>query len=109
MSPGAYVLLVAGMGAVTYGPRALPLLALARRRLPAGVAAWLDYVAPAVLAALLAPGLLASPAPRHLDLGRPELWVAVPTLAFAWRTRSLGGTVAVGMALYWLLGAVAGT
>jgi branched-subunit amino acid transport protein len=32
--------------------------------------------------------------------------VALPTLAFAGWTRSLGGTVVVGMLLFWLAGKV---
>jgi branched-subunit amino acid transport protein len=32
------------------------------------------------------------------------LWVALPTFAFAWWQRSLGGSVIVGMLLYWLAG-----
>ena len=43
-------------------------------------------------------------APRNLDLLRPELLVALPTFAFAWWMRSLGGTVVVGMLLFWLAG-----
>ena len=106
MSTGGYLWLLVGMGLVTYGPRWLPLVVLTRRRLPTAVEEWLDLVAPAVLAALLLPGLVVDPASRQLDLLRPELWVAVPTLAFAWWTRSLGGGVAVGMALYWLAGQI---
>lgn len=102
MNSGAYLLLLAGMGVVTYLPRALPLLALSRRRLPLWLLEWLELIPVALLAALVAPALLAAPDPRALDLARPEFWVALPTLAFAWRTRSLGGTVVVGMLLYWL-------
>ncbi len=104
MSVGSYLLLLAGMGLVTYLPRALPLVALSRRRLPDWLVEWLELIPAALLAALVVPSLLAAPAPRALDLGRPELWVALPTLAFAWKTRSLGGTVVVGMLLYWLAG-----
>jgi branched-subunit amino acid transport protein len=35
-----------------------------------------------------------------------ELWVAVPTFWFAVKSRSLGGTVIVGMLLYWLAGKI---
>jgi len=98
------VLLLVGMGLVTYLPRALPLVALSRRKLPDWLVEWLELIPVALLAALVAPALLASPEPRAVDLARPELWVALPTLAFAWKTRSLGGTVVVGMALYWLAG-----
>lgn len=104
-STGEYLLLLAGMGLVTYLPRALPLLALSGRRLPPGAVAWLDLIPAALLAALVAPSLLASPEPRALDLARRELWVALPTLAVAWKTRSLGGTVLAGMLLYWISGA----
>jgi branched-subunit amino acid transport protein len=64
---------------------------------------WLDLLPAALLGALVAPALVTSGEPRHLDLLRPELLAGVPTLLFAWRTRSLGGTVAVGMMLFWAL------
>jgi branched-subunit amino acid transport protein len=100
--------MLVGMGAVTYLPRCVPLVALAGRRLPAGVVEWLGLIAPAILAALVVPGLLVDPGSRALDLSRTELWVALPTLWFAWRSRSLGGTVAVGMGLFWLAGKLGG-
>ena len=37
-------------------------------------------------------------------LFQPELMVAIPTFAFALKTKSLGGTVIVGMLLFWLAG-----
>jgi branched-subunit amino acid transport protein len=104
MSSGRYALLLVGMGLVTYLPRALPLAALSRRKLPDWVVEWLELIPVALLAALVTPALLASPDSRALDFARPELWVALPTLGFAWKTRSLGGTVVVGMGLYWLAG-----
>lgn len=106
MSTGPYLLLLIGMGLVTYLPRALPLLALSRRRLPGWLVEWLELIPAAILAALVVPTLVAAPDPRALDLNRPELWVAFPTLALAWKTRSLGGTVVAGMLLYWLAGKV---
>ena len=66
-------------------------------------AAWLELIPAAILSALLLPALVLSDGPRHIDLMRPELWVALPTLAFAWWKRSLGGTVVIGMLLYWLM------
>lgn len=99
-----YLLLFAAMGLVTYIPRWLPLLYLAHRRLPQGLIDWLGFIPAAILSALLAPILFTDPASRALDFGRPELLVAAPTLLFAWKTKSLGGTVIVGMLLYWLAG-----
>mgnify|MGYP001613235986 FL=1 len=97
-----YVLLLIGMGLVTYLPRWLPLHVLSRRALPEWFVQWLELIPAAILAALLLPALVLEGSPRHIDLLRPELLVALPTLAFAWWTRSLGGTVVVGMLLFWL-------
>ncbi|RLB60469.1 MAG: AzlD domain-containing protein [Deltaproteobacteria bacterium] len=99
-----YLLLFAGMGLATYLPRALPLLYLAHKRLPQWLIDWLGLIPVAVLSALLAPTLLTDAATRSLSLGKVELIVAIPTLIFALKTRSLGGTVLVGMVLYWLAG-----
>jgi branched-subunit amino acid transport protein len=98
-----YLLIVLGMGVVTYLPRWLPLFALSRRRLPGWALDWLDLIPAAVLSALVLPALVTSGEPRHLDLLRPELCAAVPTFLFALKTRSLAGSVVVGMGLYWLL------
>jgi len=102
MSYPEYLYLLLGMGAVTYLPRMLPLVALAHRRLPQGLVDWLGFIPVAILSALVAPGLFSEGVKRTFVFGRLELLVALPTLLFAMRTRSLGGTVVVGMGLYWL-------
>ena len=99
-----YFFLFLGMGLVTYLPRALPLLYLAHRRLPQGLVDWLGFIPAAVLSALLAPSLFIDGTEQQLAFDKPELLVALPTLIFAWKTRSLGGTVLLGMFLYWLAG-----
>ena len=101
-----YLYLLLGMGFVTYVPRMLPLVALANRKLPQGVIDWLGLIPVSILSALVAPGLFADSATRSLAFGRLELLVAIPTLVFAAKTKSLGGTVVVGMVLYWLGGIV---
>lgn len=50
-------LTILGMAAVTYVPRVLPLLVLARRTLPDAVTRWLGFIPAAVLAAMLLPAL----------------------------------------------------
>jgi branched-subunit amino acid transport protein len=69
--------------------------------LPTWFSEWLELIPAAILSALLAPALFASAAPRAFCLGKPELLAAVPTLLFALKTRSLAGTVIVGMVCYW--------
>ena len=97
-----YLILFGGMGLVTYLPRSLPLLYLAHKKLPQWLIDWLSLIPVAILSALLAPSLFTDSATRNIELGKPELLVAIPTLLFALKTRSLGGTVLIGMLLYWL-------
>jgi len=104
MNFSVYLYLFIGMGLVTYLPRTLPLLYLAHKQLPQWLIDWLGLIPVAVLSALLAPSLVTTAAERSFSLGKPELIVAIPTLIFALKTRSLGGTVLIGMLLYWLAG-----
>jgi branched-subunit amino acid transport protein len=97
---------IVGMGVVTYLPRLLPLLLLSRRREAGGTLsplfeAWLRYVPPAVLAAMLLPALLVADGQIALepDTGIVYLCAAVPTLLVARKTRSLIGPVLVGVAM----------
>ena len=96
-----YLLIILGMGAVTYLPRWVPFFLLSGRQLPQWFIDWLDLIPVAILAALLIPELMVLGDPRQLQWFQPKLMVAIPTLLFAIKTRSLGGTVIVGMALYW--------
>lgn len=99
-----YIILVMGMGLVTYLPRWLPLIVLAQRRLPDWLVEWLDLIPAAILSALLLPLLVTTGEPRHLALFQPALLVAIPTLLFALKTKSLSGTIIVGMFLFWAAG-----
>ena len=102
MVRGENLLLFAGMGLVTYLPRLLPFLALSGRKLPTWLVDWLDLIPAAILSALLAPALLTGGEPRALQL-LPELIVAIPAFIFAWKTKSLVGSVLLGMLLFWLI------
>jgi branched-subunit amino acid transport protein len=104
MSGSEYLLIIAAMGVVTYIPRWAPVFWLTRRPMPRWLVQWLELIPAAILSALLVPVLVTSGQPRQLDLGRPDLLVALPTFLFALKTRSLGGTVVFGMALYWVAG-----
>ena len=104
MVSGEYLAVICGMGLVTFLPRWLPLAYLTKRSLPSWLVEWLDLIPAAILSALLLPELLTGSTLRILDLTRPELVVAVPTFIFAIFTKSLGGTVIVGMLLFWLAG-----
>ena len=104
MSNRDFLLLMIAMGAVTYLPRMLPLVVFSRRTLPQWFAEWLELIPVAILSALIAPTLFAHSSPRIFTLGKMELLAALPTLLCAVKTRSLAGTVVVGMFCYWGLG-----
>ena len=87
--------LVLACALVTAVPRVLPLLVLSRLNLPDWLLDWLRYVPVAVLASLLSLELL--------NKGTAGLLAIAAALGMAAATRSLLGTVLVGVAAYWLL------
>lgn len=101
-----YLILLAGMSAVTFLPRWLPFLILGRKTIPDWLFQWLQLIPVAILSALLLPQVVTEGVPRNLNLMRPELLAAVPTFLFALKTRSLSGTVMTGMVFYWGLGRI---
>ncbi|MGE5553470.1 MAG: AzlD domain-containing protein [Betaproteobacteria bacterium] len=94
-----WLILIAGMALVTYGPRVAPLLFLHQRKLPEPVLRWLSFIPVAILAALLAPSLVVMNG--RLALSRENLYLlaALPTFLVAFfHRRSLFLTALVGMA-----------
>jgi branched-subunit amino acid transport protein len=89
-------LALVGMVAVTFGSRYAG-FAL-RSELPAFWVRFLHFVPIAVFAALVTPSL-------DGGLGEGEIRVvgALATALVAWRTRSLGLSIAAGMVAFWLL------
>ena len=99
MDQTTVLLIILGMALATYLPRALPLWTLASRSLSPAIVAWLRFVPASVLAALLAPTLLLDHGQPNLGLDNLFLWASLPVFVLAWRTRSLFGSVLLGMAL----------
>jgi branched-subunit amino acid transport protein len=97
-----YLLLIVGMGLVTYIPRYLPLFFLTQRNLPRWFVEWLDMIPVAILSALVFSEIFISGSPRHLDILQAKSLVAFPTFLIALKTKSIGRTVISGMILYWL-------
>lgn len=89
-------------GIGTYVTRAVFIVALADRRLPARLEHALEFVGPAVLAALVVT-LLVDETGRVVA-GVPEVAALAVGSLLAWRTRNLLVTVAVGMAVFWIAG-----
>lgn len=87
------------MAVVTYVPRLLPVLFLNGKNLHPLLAAWLRFVPPAVLAAMLVPSLFIRE--KTVDVGFENLflWAAVVAFPVAIKFKSLSATVLVGMGL----------
>jgi branched-subunit amino acid transport protein len=90
-------LTILGMMAVTYVPRALPLLALAQRTLPESVVRWLGFIPVAVLSAMLLPSLVVTEKGLDFSADNIFLWAAIPTFAVCWKTKSFVGAIVTGM------------
>jgi len=95
--------LILGMAVVTFLPRFLPMAFLSRWAIPIKVKKGLEYIPAGILSALVFPTLF-------FDGGgnfglQPRFFLsALPVFAFAWKTKSLWGSVILGMLTYWSLG-----
>ena len=96
MSPIWPVIVISGVG--TYLMRA-SFLAFAHRMttVPPAVDRILRQIPPAVLAAIVVPALVRPEG--HVDLWQPRLLAGIVAALVAWRTRNVGVTVIVGIAL----------
>ncbi len=97
-------LAILAVGIGTYLLRSAFILALANRRIPPAVIAALDFVAPAVLAALTV-SLLVDGAGR-LAVGMAEAAGLVAGSFVIWKTRNFLMSAGVGMGVFWLVGAL---
>lgn len=93
-------ILLVGLG--TYVSRAIFIVALADREIPPRILDALDYVAPAVLSALVIALMVDDDG--SVALGVPEALAFVVGAAVAWKTRSLIYTVLAGMGAFWFFG-----
>lgn len=96
-------LMVIGMAVATWLVRALPFALADRLRLPPSVQMWLHFMPIAILAALVGPELFGA---GGTSTSLPHLTAALGAAAVAAWTRSLMGSVAIGVCLIALLRAV---
>jgi len=92
-------LLIVGVGIVSLLLRASSLVLLRGKRLPEHLTSSLGLVPAAVLAALIAPDLVYSPATGAFALISPRLVAGLMAAGVAWRTRNVLGTLVVGLGL----------
>ena len=96
-------LLVAGMAALTFGPRYLPFGLAGRIELPPLMSRALGFVPIAVLSAIVAQTSLIRDGVLRLDADNHHLLALVFSLVIARLSRSLSVTIILGLAFYGLL------
>ena len=97
--------LILGMAIVTFLPRFLPLAFLTRWAIPERVKVGLEYIPIGILSSIVFPILFAN-GEGKIEIQPQHLFAAIPIFVFAWKVRSLWGSVVLGMAIYWGLGFV---
>lgn len=93
---------VAGVG--TYLSRSVFILALARRRIPANIRLALEFVAPAVLGALVITLLIDDAG--SVAVGIPEVSALTVGGVVTYKTRNHILTLVLGMTVYWVVRAL---
>jgi branched-subunit amino acid transport protein len=95
--------LIIGMAVVTFLPRFFPMAFLTRRVIPEKVRMGLDYIPAAILSAIVFPILFSTDQGR-VGIEPHFLFAAFPVFIFAYKVKSLWGSVILGMMIYWGLG-----
>ncbi len=96
-------LIIAGVSASTFLLRASFILFADPQRFPHAFRQALTFVPPAVLAAIVAPGLLMPGGTLDFTFANPRWIAGLVALAVASRMRNPVGPIAAGMAALWFL------
>lgn len=97
------MVLIAGMTAVTFLPRFLPLALFSRWPVSGCWRVMLSFLPVAILSAIVFPAIMPA-AENGLALEAPLLLAALAVFIYARWRKNLWGSVLVGMGSYWVLG-----
>jgi branched-subunit amino acid transport protein len=97
------LVIILGMAIVTFLPRFFPMAFLTRIAIPEKVKIGLDYIPAAILSAIIFPILFSTDQGR-VGIEPHFLLAAIPVFIFAYKVKSLWGSVILGMLIYWGLG-----
>ncbi|MEZ4519090.1 MAG: AzlD domain-containing protein [Chloroflexota bacterium] len=109
MSNTTILLIMIGMGLITYGLRVSMFVWVGQRELPPYLSGALQYVPAAVLSAIIAPELFMPQDTLDISLGNVRLIAGLVAVVVAWRTKSVLWTMVIGMIVLWILQIIAGT
>lgn len=96
-------IVIAGAGAVTFLMRASFILFADPQKFPHGFRVALAFVPPAVLAAIVLPGLASPAGALDLTLANPRWIAGLVAIGVAMRMRNPLASILAGMATLWLL------
>jgi branched-subunit amino acid transport protein len=96
-------LAILGVALVTFGLRASFIVFADPQRFPPVFRRALAFVPPAVLAAIVAPGLLAPQGAIDVTLANPRWLAGIAAMAVALRMKKPMAAIVAGMAALWLL------
>ncbi len=96
-------LVMIALGLLTFGTRLSFIALLERINLPQGFQRALRFVPIAVLSAIIAPELGYTTNALAISPTNPRLLAGIVATFVAYRTRSVIWTIAVGMAVFWIL------
>lgn len=102
------IILIAGMVAVTFGVRYIPLLIMGRLNLPTRVMNGLRYVPVAVLTAITVPAMIMPQGTVNIQFANAYLYGGIAGVIIAWRTRNLLYTIVGSMVVFLLWRVLAG-
>ena len=103
MSENSIWIMIAGVSLVSILPRILPVALFSHHEFPEPFKRWLSFVAPAVLGALAALSILAPAGDIDISVHNRYIWVFIPTLLVAIKTRSLFYSLLFGIVIMALL------
>ena len=93
------------MAFATFVPRFIPMALLSRLVIPERVKKGLDYIPTSILSAIVFPILFFNEE-GGAGIQPQYLLSAIPVFIFAWKVKSLWGSVVLGMLIYWGLGSI---
>ena len=107
MSDATVWLVIIGSGIVTFLTRASFILFADPHKFPHGFRVALAFVPPAVLAAIVIPGLVSPAGGIDLSLANPRWIAGLVAIGVAMRVRNALASILAGMAALWILQALA--
>ncbi|SHK54826.1 Branched-chain amino acid transport protein [Paramaledivibacter caminithermalis DSM 15212] len=98
----SFIIMLIGMGIVTYIPRCVPLLFLAKHRKSEKLNKWLQYIPVAIFSALIFPDIFIKN--QQLVLLDVKILISLVVFVVALKSKSIGISIMTGLGMFYFLG-----